>query len=394
MSQDTPDTPGANEEITPEERSLFRESLGIYVIVFILVLVLALSALGVGIIAANLYALVAIVFIGVPYYWMGKKQLDNDTFGLTTKQWPKHVAWGLLATLITVIPFAVGQYVWETQVRQRHAHHSVDNYAHWPIDLEGQPKQWGKKPGMWVWSQKNNLYIGIRGAPRRQHKLLLEAQTPFTPIQLGGILMRRVTPSGQLAKGPLKPGKKWEIIPKWHHRPVTLIIRPAKKTKAPSPKTITLTQHPITAKAKPWPVFKGPEAKPAKAQDKDPLTLKRGYMWIILWVVTQLFFIALPEEYFYRGYLQTRLEQAFKRRDGRTRQWLGITPAIVVTSLLFGLGHLLIPVQGVLLGTRFSVFFPSLLFGWLRRRTGSIIAPTVYHAGCNLMVLFLGTHYF
>lgn len=393
MSQDNPqpNTPSAQD--TPQDaKSMFRESIGIYVVVFLLVLILALSALGVGIIAANLYALVAIVFIGVPYYWMGKKHLDHDAFGLTTKQWPKHVAWGLLATLLTVIPFAAGQYFWETQIRQRHANHHADNYAHWPIELEGQPKQWGKKPGMWVWSQKNNLYIGIRGAPKRQHKLLLEAQAPFTPIQLGGVLMRRVLPSGKLAKGPLKPGKKWEVIPKWHHKPVTLIVRPAKTPGATSPKKLTLTQKPITANAKPWPVFKGPEGKPVKTT--DPLTLKRGYMWIILWVVTQLFFIALPEEYFYRGYLQTRLEQAFEARDGKVRQWLGITPAIVVTSLLFGLGHLLIPVQGVLLGTRFSVFFPSLLFGWLRRRTGSIIAPTVYHAGCNLMVLFLGTHYF
>ena len=41
-----------------------------------------------------------------------------------------------------------------------------------------------------------------------------------------------------------------------------------------------------------------------------------------------------------------------------------------------------------------SVFFPSLLFGWLRERTGTIVTPMVYHAGCNLMVLFVGTHYY
>ncbi|MCA9547492.1 MAG: CPBP family intramembrane metalloprotease, partial [Myxococcales bacterium] len=30
--------------------------------------------------------------------------------------------------------------------------------------------------------------------------------------------------------------------------------------------------------------------------------------------------------------------------------------------------------------------FPSLLFGWLRRRSGGVLAPAIYHAACNLLV--------
>jgi membrane protease YdiL (CAAX protease family) len=39
--------------------------------------------------------------------------------------------------------------------------------------------------------------------------------------------------------------------------------------------------------------------------------------------------------------------------------------------------------------TRLAVFFPALLFGWLRARTGGIGASVVFHALCNLYVLSL-----
>ena len=41
-----------------------------------------------------------------------------------------------------------------------------------------------------------------------------------------------------------------------------------------------------------------------------------------------------------------------------------------------------------------AVFFPSLVFGWLRERTGTIVAPTLYHAACNIMVLLTAPHFF
>ena len=38
---------------------------------------------------------------------------------------------------------------------------------------------------------------------------------------------------------------------------------------------------------------------------------------------------------------------------------------------------------------RLATFFPGLLFGWLRARTGGVAAPAVAHALSNLLVLFL-----
>lgn len=101
-------------------------------------------------------------------------------------------------------------------------------------------------------------------------------------------------------------------------------------------------------------------------------------------LVTQILAVALPEEMFYRGYLQPELEKVWpSASDG----WLrGLSVAVVVTSFVFAIGHLVtIPHPA-----RLAVFFPSLMFGWLRARTGGIGAAVLFHAICNLFALNLG----
>ncbi len=104
-------------------------------------------------------------------------------------------------------------------------------------------------------------------------------------------------------------------------------------------------------------------------------------------VMGQMLVIALPEEAFYRGYLQTALDDAFPPR----RLLLGarVGPGILITSAVFALGHFVTELDA----SRLAVFFPSLLFGWLRARTGGIGAPVLLHAGSNLFASFLGRGY-
>jgi membrane protease YdiL (CAAX protease family) len=101
-------------------------------------------------------------------------------------------------------------------------------------------------------------------------------------------------------------------------------------------------------------------------------------------VVGQLFVIALPEEAFYRGYLQSRLDDVWPPR------WrvLGATvgPGLLAASVIFALGH----VATIPMATRLAVFFPSLLFGWLRARTGGIGASACFHMLCNVYSQALG----
>lgn len=100
------------------------------------------------------------------------------------------------------------------------------------------------------------------------------------------------------------------------------------------------------------------------------------------WVVDQLFVVALPEEFFYRGFIQTRLRDAWPR--GRTVFGVQLGPAFWVTAALFAIGHL-----AIFQVWRLSVFFPALVFAWARERTGTIVAASLIHATFNLFELVL-----
>jgi membrane protease YdiL (CAAX protease family) len=100
------------------------------------------------------------------------------------------------------------------------------------------------------------------------------------------------------------------------------------------------------------------------------------------WVVDQLLVVALPEEFFYRGYVQARLRDAWPR--GRTFLGARLGPAFWLTAALFALGHL-----AIFQAWRLAVFFPALLFGWLRERTGTVLGAALFHAACNLFQRFL-----
>jgi membrane protease YdiL (CAAX protease family) len=95
--------------------------------------------------------------------------------------------------------------------------------------------------------------------------------------------------------------------------------------------------------------------------------------------VDQVLLIALPEEFFFRGYLQTQLDRVY----GRPHEFLGARwgVGLVVAAALFAACHVVYggPV-------RLIVFFPGLLYGWLRARTDTILVPTFYHAGSNLLM--------
>jgi len=101
----------------------------------------------------------------------------------------------------------------------------------------------------------------------------------------------------------------------------------------------------------------------------------------------QLFVIALPEEAFYRGYLQSALDDAWPKRVRLLGAEVG--PSLFVTSALFALGHLATDFDA----NRLAVFFPALLFGWLRARTGGIGAGVLLHAFANLFASYLARSY-
>jgi membrane protease YdiL (CAAX protease family) len=99
--------------------------------------------------------------------------------------------------------------------------------------------------------------------------------------------------------------------------------------------------------------------------------------------VFYMFFLGLGEELLFRGYIQSRLNAAW----GRPFQFHGVNWGwgILITSVLFGLMHVLNtgsltigdwqpePWWGV------WTFFGGLVSGYVREKTGSIVAPTILH---------------
>jgi membrane protease YdiL (CAAX protease family) len=105
------------------------------------------------------------------------------------------------------------------------------------------------------------------------------------------------------------------------------------------------------------------------------------------WVIDQVFVVALPEEFFYRGFIQTRLRDAWPQ--GRKVLGARLGPAFWLTAVLFALGHL-----AIFQAWRLSVFFPALIFGWMRERTGTVAGAALFHAASNLYVRFLEVSFF
>jgi hypothetical protein len=106
---------------------------------------------------------------------------------------------------------------------------------------------------------------------------------------------------------------------------------------------------------------------------------ERSHWWLLTFVLVHLGLVAFPEEWFFRGYLMSRLDQWSPPRV----RLLGVKVGwgLVLSALAFALLHpILLPGAHRLL-----VFFPALLFGWLRAKTGNVGAAILVHAGANVL---------
>ncbi|HXX80085.1 MAG TPA: CPBP family intramembrane glutamic endopeptidase [Thermodesulfovibrionales bacterium] len=92
-------------------------------------------------------------------------------------------------------------------------------------------------------------------------------------------------------------------------------------------------------------------------------------------MIFQLFGVAIPEEVYFRGFLQQRLGNTLK--------------SVLTVSLLFSFMHL---PQFIFYGDRYSLltFFPSLVMGLLYWRTSNVLPSVIFHFCSN--IVFLGVY--
>ncbi len=106
---------------------------------------------------------------------------------------------------------------------------------------------------------------------------------------------------------------------------------------------------------------------------------------LLLTVLYQIFYVALPEEFFYRGYFQTRLNELYPRK---WKLWgTNIGMGAVYANLFFAFGHSIVQFQW----WHFATFFPGMLFAWSREKSNGVLAGALFHACCNIGIICLDT---
>ena len=106
-------------------------------------------------------------------------------------------------------------------------------------------------------------------------------------------------------------------------------------------------------------------------------------------VVHTLVFVAFMEEFFFRGYLQGRLNDAFGRPFHIAGVDMGV--GLLLSATCFGLLHPLSSIDSMPWPWAVWTGVGGLLFGYLREKTGSVVAPTVAHGLFILPTAFFGT---
>jgi len=316
-----------------------------------------LAGLG-GAFAENQGAITAAYFLLVPVAllrWRGK---DPVNFGIHGR--------GTLAALVTVLataavifpPYVAGYEVWSRWQFNRSFDVPSHPLEYFPSEWRGRPEFLPEARGLHVWVDGESLRTVYRGG-RRVSVEVAGCGCPARRVVLGreGSLSFKGD-AGRCGEGGLVVG----LVDN------TGFACPVSRASRLLLKTLDDPAPPVLAGAA------------AVLKTDNPILIHRSAWWLLELLLLHLIVVAFPEEVFYRGYLQTRLAPLFRGR----RRILGVSMGwhVVAASALFALSHLvMIPSAGRLL-----VFFPGLLFGYLRERTGSVVAPAVIHALSNVLV--------
>jgi hypothetical protein len=332
-------------------------------LVFALSLAGCLAFIGLGrvipFVAANLHAFVAVLFLVLPSWALGRHGLALEDYGLNTIGLGRALLLAGACALVTFPAYVLGHHYYQAIFFHRPADFAWSNYSAFPEECQGPAPSRSALSltcarGEILVRWQGPLTVEARGAGiglgAQSDGVRTEVTQPGGPgarLRLegeGGFASIRVPPGGEASISALRSGQP-----------------------------IPAAQIEIGA---------------SRLAEEQPVRLGRGWWWLVELLLAQLIAVALPEEVFYRGYVQGRLNIVFPRR----RRLLGVevsVPAIFWTSVLFALGHFLLDLNPM----RLAVFFPSLLFGWIREHTKTLGGSIVYHALCNVLVRVIIVHY-
>lgn len=105
-------------------------------------------------------------------------------------------------------------------------------------------------------------------------------------------------------------------------------------------------------------------------------------------VVAVLIFVGLLEEFFFRGYVQSRLNGCF----GKSFRFQNVEfgAGLVLAAVVFGLFHPLSVENETPWAWALWTAAGGLVFGFLREKTGAVVAPAILHGAILLPAVFFG----
>jgi membrane protease YdiL (CAAX protease family) len=111
---------------------------------------------------------------------------------------------------------------------------------------------------------------------------------------------------------------------------------------------------------------------------------------LITRIVVALIFVAFLEEFFFRGYVQTRLNAVF----GRPYLLFNVSygAGLISAAVIFGLFHPLTAPDATPWAWALWTATGGLIFGFLREKSGAVLAPALVHGAIHVPgVLFGGS---
>jgi membrane protease YdiL (CAAX protease family) len=100
-----------------------------------------------------------------------------------------------------------------------------------------------------------------------------------------------------------------------------------------------------------------------------------GFDGWLTWLVYQFLYVAVAEEVFFQGYVQTNVMRCLGNAHPG-RQYL----AMLISAGCFALAHVV--VQGQVASA--LTFLPGVILAWLLIRTRSLLAPILFHGLANV----------
>lgn len=106
-------------------------------------------------------------------------------------------------------------------------------------------------------------------------------------------------------------------------------------------------------------------------------------------LVAVFFFVGFLEEFFFRGYVQSRLNDCF----GRPFRFMSVSfgPGLVLAALAFGLFHPITVAGDPPWAWGLWTAAMGLTFGFLREKTGAVIAPALLHGAVWIPGVLFGS---